>query len=274
MTRYHEYWSFAAVRGVLALLAAAVVVALPRAIADLFSIPVLLAFSISAFALWAVFDSATTILLANLFPSHATGRKTLLPQAVIVFVIATLLFLTGYRVLPASTLVWLVAAQAAFSALTEFRIARTTHQTYECLSCYTTAITFAVAALAVPFAADLSASDMTLALGAYLALIGSSEFALSGRMLFLEYRKDNPAPQFLSTDWRTAMEPATQPAIATFASTACTPNLTCETCPAIATCLDDSIASQFTSIVNSRESAIVRSLRANALLTRDQAHAI
>lgn len=274
MTRYHEYWSFAAVRGVLALLAAAVVVALPRAIADLFSIPVLLAFSISAFALWAVFDSATTILLANLFPSHATGRKTLLPQAVIVFVIAALLFLTGYRVLPAGTLVWLVAAQAAFSALAEFRIARTTHQTYRCLSCYMTAITFAVAALAVPFAASLSASDMTLALGAYLTLIGSSEFALSSRMLFLEYRKEHPAPPFLSTDWKNAMEPATQPTPATFAFTSCPSNLTCETCPATATCMDDSIPAQLTNILNSREPAVVRSLRANALLTRKAAHAV
>ena len=271
MTRYHEYWSFAAVRGVFALLAAAVVVALPRAIADLFSIPVLLAFSISAFALWAVFDSATTILLANLFPSHASGRKTLLPQAVIVFVIAALLFLTGYRVLPVGTLVWLVVAQAAFSALAEYRIARTTHRTYKCHSCYMTAITFAVAALTVPFAANLSASDMTLALGAYLALIGSSEVALSSRMLFLEYRGEHPAPQFPSTDWQNAMEPATQPA--TSISTACAPNLTCETCPAMATCMDDSIPAQLTNILKSRESAVVRSVRANALLTRNPAHA-
>ncbi len=262
MKSYHEYWSFAAVRGVLALLAAAVVVALPRAIADLFSIPVLLAFSISAFALWAVFDSAITVLLANLFPSHTSGRRILVPQAITVFILAALLFLTGYRLLPAQSLVWIVAVLAAVSAVSEFSIAETTHKTYHCLSCYTTAITFAVAAVAIPFAAFLTPAEVTLALGAYLALIGSSELALGSRMLFLGYRAEHPLAVAVTPEWRLAMEPAAQAAAATLA---CTPQLTCETCPATSVCLDNSVSTQLHNILNSRAPAIVRSLRASTL---------
>lgn len=264
MNSYHEYWSFAAVRGVLALLAAAVVVALPRAVADLFTLPVILTFSIAAFALWAVFDSATTILLAQLFPE--VGRKTLAVQSAAAFAIAALVFLTGYRVLPAQSLVWLVAALAAITALTEYRLARTAHQTYNCLSCYTTTFAYAAAAVAFPFAANLTAEDMTLALGAFLGFIGSSQLAVGGRMLLLGYRENHPALQYVPADWRFAMEPATQ--LAPAASQPCPGELICQTCPAAATCLDDSLSGKLTEILRARRPAIVNCLRAQTLLAQ------
>ena len=266
MKSYHEYWSFTAVRGVLALLAAIVVIAVPRAAADLFVIPILLAFAIGALALWSVFDSAFTALLAFLIPTQTLRRSVLLPQAVIAFLLAALLFLNGYRLLPAGALVWIVALQAASFAAAEFFVARTTHRTYDCLSCYTTVFAFAFSALALPFASALSPANMTLALAAYLSLIGISELGMGSRMLFLGYRRDHPALRSLAQDWQASTELALGKSIAQPAPTACAPDLTCGACPATSVCRDNALSTQITGILHNHQPAIVNSVRAATLL--------
>jgi hypothetical protein len=125
----------------------------------------------------------------------------------------------------------------------------------------------------MPFAAGLSAANMTIALCIYLSLIGFSEFCLGSRMLFLGYRENHPA-HLLSQDWRSSMdlprtELATQPApaAAAFASAfSCSPELTCGPCPATSICLDSNISAQIAGILHTHQPAIVSSVRATTLL--------
>jgi len=268
MKSFHEYWSFVSVRGVLALLGASVVVFLPRAIASLFEIPILLGFAIGAFALWAVFDAASSLLLAKLYPAATAGRRALVPQAAATFAIAILIFLTGYRVLPLAGFVWLAAALAAIAAGAEFSVANDSHRTYGCLSCYSTVFALVVAAVALPFCGALGTADMTLALGGLLSLIGLSEVGLGSRMLFLGYRAEHPATP-TSMDWKDLLDEAGSPLpIAPPAATKapCTPTLTCDVCPAEVRCTDTSLQGQLAAILSSRQPAIVRTVQAATLL--------
>lgn len=267
MKNFHEYWSFTAVRGIFALLAATAIVALPRAVASLFGLPVLLGFAVALFALYTFFDSAITTLLSRLLPDTAAGRRAYYPQIAFAAVVTTLLFLTGYHVLSLTWLVWLAAAQAAVTAVAEFLVARSTHAEYGCVSCYTTAIALAVSAIALPFAGLLGSTDIALALAAYLALFGLCEFSLGARMLFLEYRAGHPAAQFLDPSWQAAM--TTQPAqpLALAADTpTCATTLTCEECPADPVCRDTSLTTQIATILASRQPSIVKTIRAATLI--------
>jgi hypothetical protein len=268
MKSFHEYWSFVSVRGILALLGASVVVFLPRAIASLFELPVLLGFAIGAFALWAVFDAASSLLLAKLYPAATAGRRALVPQAAATFAIAILIFLTGYRVLPLAGFVWLAAALAAIAAGAEFSMANDSHRTYGCLSCYSTVFALAVAAVALPFCGGLGAADMTLALGAWLSLIGLSEVGLGSRMLFLGYRAEHPATP-ISMDWKDLLDGAVAPlpaALQKISSAACAPTLTCDVCPAEVRCTDGSLQGQLAAILSTRQPSIVKTVQAATLL--------
>lgn len=274
MKSFHEYWSFTAMRGIFALLAAISIVAIPRAISSFFELPILLGFAIGLFALYTFFDLAATALLDSLLPDAAGGRRNYLQFAFIALV-TVLLFLTGYHVLSLGWLVWLAAAQAAVTALAEFLIARSTHREYGCLSCYSTAIVLAVSAIALPFTGRLDSTGIALALASYLGLLGLSELTLGSRMLFTEYRGGNPAPQFLDQTWRALMtaQLSTQPvAMITRAAraAACAPELTCDTCPVDLVCLDNSLGSQLTAILTTRQPSIVSSIRATALVQSHQ----
>jgi hypothetical protein len=264
MKNFHEYWSFTAVRGIFALLAAIAIVAVPRAVASLFAIPILLGFAVALFALYIFFDTAVTVLLAKLLPDAAAGRRAYYPQIGFALVVTTLLFLTGYHVLSLTWLVWLAAAQAAITAVAEFLVARSTHREYGCLSCYTTVIVLAVSAIALPFAALLGTTDIALALATYLTLFGLSEFTLGGRMLFVEYRANHPAPQFLNPAWLDEMTRQPEPALAL--ATAAAHHLTCETCPADLVCRANSLNAQVATIRAARQPSIVSSVRAATLI--------
>ena len=274
MKNFHEYWSFTAVRGIFALLAAAAIVALPRAVASLFVLPVLLGFAIALFALYIFFDTTVTLLLSRLLPDHAAGRRAYYPQIAFAVVSTTLLFLTGYHVLSLTWLVWLAAAQAAVTAVAEFLVARSTHKEYGCLGCYTTAIVLAVSAVALPFAGLLGTTGIALALAAYISLFGASEFFLGSRMLFLQYRAEHPAAEFLDESWRGFMttqpsqaalqpEPALGPASV---HNTCAPSLTCDECPADPVCRDNSLDAQIATVLASRQPSIVNSIRATTLV--------
>jgi hypothetical protein len=271
MKNFHEYWSFTAVRGVFALFAAAAIVALPRAVASLFALPVLLGFAIALFALYIFFDTAVTVLLSTLLPDAAAGRRAYAPQIAFATVATTLLFLTGYGVLSLAWLVWLAAAQAGVTAVAEFLVARGTHKEYGCLSCYTTTIALAVSTLALPFAGLLDSTGIALALAAYTGLFGLSEFALGARMLFIQYRAEHPAPKFLDESWRASMSsPRTLQledslSLAGVAST-CAPTLTCDQCPADPVCRDNSLATQIATLLSAPQPGIVNSIRAATLI--------
>jgi hypothetical protein len=271
MKNFHEYWSFTAVRGVFALLAASAIIALPRAVASLFALPVLLGFAIALFALYIFFDTAVTMLLSRLLPDADAGRRAYYPQIAFAAVATTLLFLTGYHVLSLTWLVWLAAAQAAVTAVAEFQVARSTHKEYGCLSCYTTAIVLGVAAVALPFGGLLDSTGIALALAAYIALFGLSEFSLGARMLFVQYRAEHPAPQFLDESWRASMTP--QPALqlgpsleSEGAAAICAPSLTCEECPADPLCRDNSLRAQIATVLSARQPSIVNTIRATTLI--------
>jgi hypothetical protein len=274
MKNFHEYWSFTAVRGIFALLAAGAIVALPRAVASLFVLPILLGFAIALFALYVFFDTAVTVLLSRLLPDAAAGCRAYYPQIAFAVIVITLLFLTGYGVLSLKWLVWLAAAQAAMTAAAEFLAARSTHKEYGCLSCYSTALVLALSALALPFAGLLDSTGIAMALAAYIGLFGFSEFCLGARMLFVQYRADHPAPRFLDESWRASMtgpatlQPAPAPASAGIAP--CAPSLHCEECPADPFCRDSSITIQVATLLTTRQPSIVNTVRAASLLLQSQ----
>jgi hypothetical protein len=271
MKNFHEYWSFTAVRGVFALFAAAAIVAVPRAVASLFVLPILLGFAIALFALYTFFDTAVTLLLSTLLPDAAAGRRAYYPQIAFAAVVTTLLFLTGYHVLSLRWLVWLAAAQAIITAVAEFLIARTTHKQYGCLSCYSTTIVLAISAIALPFAGFLGTTGIALALAAYLAAFGLSEFLLGTRMLFVQFQAVHPAPAF-DMSWRDAMtlQPAFQLAAVVQtsipAAAPCSPTLTCDECPADLVCRDNSLSTQVATLLSTRQAGIVNSIRAATLI--------
>ena len=267
MKNFHEYWSFTAIRGIFAVFAAIAIVAVPRAVTSLFGIPVLFGFAIALFALYTFFDMAVTTLLSKLLPDTATGRRAYYPQIAFALIVTALLFLTGYHVLSLTWLVWLAAAQAAITAVAEFQIARSTHKEYGCLSCYTTTLVLAVAAFTLPFAGVLSSTDIALALAGYLAILGLSEFSLGGRMLFVQYRAEHPAKQFLDMSWQAAMTKQAQPSrTSASVAQACAPALTCDACPADPICRDNSFTSQIATLLTARQPSIVNSTRAVTLI--------
>jgi hypothetical protein len=271
MKAFHEYWSFSAIRGIMALFAAIAIVAIPRAAADLFSIPVLLLLAVALYALYNFFDAAAMILLAAVLPFKANKRRAFVVQSALAFVFGILLLLVGYRVLSISWLFGIAMLQAATSAVTEFLVARGTHRVYGCLSCYSTAIVLACAALALPFAVVLDPVNQALALAAYLTLFGFSEWLTGGRMLFLDYRAEHPMPQWLSTTWHESMTiaPAPTPALplemTELQLSACEPT-SCAACPAEAVCRDNSFEAQLALLLASRQPSIVNTVRAASLM--------
>jgi hypothetical protein len=271
MKSFHEYWSFTAIRGIFALLAAIAIIAVPRAVASLFVLPVLLGFAIALFALYIFFDIAVTFLLSRLLPDAAAGRRAYYPQIAFATVVTALLFLTGYHVLSLKWLVWLAATQAAITAVAEFLVSRSTHKEYGCLSCYATTIVLTVSAVALPFASFLDSTGIALALAIYLSCFGLSEFLLGGRMLFLGYRADHPAAPFLDESWRASMtsQPRLQLALELnqrAGGPICVPALSCDECPADKVCRDNSLTTQIATVLAGRHPSIVNSMRASTLI--------
>jgi hypothetical protein len=270
MKDFHTYWSVNAIRGVLTLIAATAIFALPRAAAYAYDIPIILLISVGCYAVFTMLEAGGIFLTAQTLPGKPSVRKALYPQAGLAIVFASLLFLAGYRLLPLTALFWIAATQAAVAALSEYAIARSTHHAYGCLSCYSTVIVCAVAAVTLPFAALLAPESMTLALAAWVGAFGLSEFALGSRMLFVEYRSEHPAIA-LSNAWQLEMEPggAAQPV----AAVVCAPSISCRECVADAICSDNSVAAQMATILNSRQPSIVRAARAAAILrSAEQPH--
>jgi hypothetical protein len=270
MKAFHTYWSVNAIRGILSLIAATTIFALPRAAAYAYDIPVILLISVGCYAAFTMLEAGGIILTALTLSGNASVRKALYPQAGLAIVFASLLFLAGYKLLPLAALFWIAAAQAAVAAISDYAIARTTHREYGCLSCYTTVIVCAVAAVALPFAGLLAPEDMTLALAAYVGAFGLSEFAMGSRMLFVEYRSEHPAIA-LPTTWQFEIESAAvaQPPAAVF----CAPSVSCSECAVDAICSDTSVATQIATILNSRQPSIVRTVRAAAILrSTEQPH--
>jgi hypothetical protein len=188
MKAFRDYWTFLAIRGALAIVAAIVIAAMPFGAAWIMTIPVALALTADCLAAFSIFDGAVAILLNRLLPEQATHRRALFAQTAVGAAAATLLFFIVYGLIGIHALLWIVAAQFAAAALVEFIVARDTHAQYRCLSCYSTSMVLAFCALLLPFAAGLDASRITAALAGCVALYG-----LGARMLFLEYRSTHPA---------------------------------------------------------------------------------
>jgi hypothetical protein len=194
MKDFHEYWSFLAIRGALAVVAAIVIAAMPFGAAWIMTIPVALALTADCLAAFAIFDGAVALVLNRLLPARATHRRALFAETAIGAAAATLLFFVVYGLIGLHALLWIVAAQFAAAAVVEYFVARDTHAQYHCLSCYTSSIALAFCALILPFASGLDAARITAALAGCVALYGLSQFAMGARMLFLEYRSVHPAP--------------------------------------------------------------------------------
>ena len=192
MKAFRDYWTFLAIRGALAIVAAIVIAAMPFGAAWIMTIPVALALTADCLAAFSIFDGAVAIMLNRLLPEQATHRRALFAQTAVGAAAATLLFFIVYGLIGIHALLWIVAAQFA-AALVEFIVARDTHAQYRCLSCYSTSMVLAFCALLLPFAAGLDASRITAALAGCVALYGLSELTMGARMLFLEYRSTHPA---------------------------------------------------------------------------------
>jgi hypothetical protein len=206
MQSFREYWTFSAIRGALTLLVAAVVYFLPQATAGMFHAPVSIYVALSCFAVYFIFDAAVMVLLTLLLPGRVSGSRVLYAQAGWGLVTAGLIYAISYGAMAMHWLMIVVAVQTAVGAIAEESVASGTHPVYGCLSCYTSAIVLGVAALGLPFAGGLDATATSLILASVVGLYGASELSVGGRMLFLEYRSEHPAPVLVEA-WRAEMEP-------------------------------------------------------------------
>ncbi|SNS24424.1 hypothetical protein SAMN05421770_101154 [Granulicella rosea] len=263
MNDFREYWTFSSIRGALTLLAAAGILALPQVTASMLSLPVLETLAIAGWATYCIFDGVVLLLLGHLLPARATTSRTVYAQAIAGLAAGALLFLVGYNDMDARWLVGIGAAQAAFAAYAEWRVARDTHRVYGCLSCYATAIALTVATFALPIA--LAYGAVSLAVAAYAGLYGASELLTGSRMLFLEYRAGHPAA-VASQAWRTEKTPFAAAAVKAHFLTTAKGCVSCEDCPADALCRDTSVAGEMRQIMAAREPAIVRTVRVATLL--------
>ncbi len=263
MNDFREYWTFSSIRGALTLLAAAGILALPQATAAILSLPVLETLAIAGWATYCIFDGIVLLLLASLLPERATSSNTVYLQALAGVGAGGLLFLVGYNDMDARWLVGIGAAQAAFAAYTEWKVARDTHRVYGCLSCYATAIALTVTAIGLPIA--LANGAVSLAVAAYVGLYGTTELVTGSRMLFLEYRAGHPAA-VASEAWRAEKTPSAAAAFKAYALNPAKDCLTCEDCPADALCSDLSLEGEMRQIMAAREPAIVRTVRVATLL--------
>ncbi len=265
MKAFHQYWTFSSIRGVLNTMAAVAVLAVPLAAGAMLTLPFLLALAVDCFAVYSLLDAGVTVLLAKLLPEQATQRRMLYVQAAMGMVTGMVMFLITVGVMSLHWAIWVAAAQAAVAAVCEWMVASDTGQEHGGLTCYASAAVLAMGALTLPLAAGLGAASVALALSVYLGLYGTSEVAVAGRMLFLEYRQGHPAA-IASTAWRDAMEQArvARPGPVALPGS-------CEACPAGPLCRDTSVAAHWGQVASQRQPLLVRSVRLAAMRAAAQA---
>ena len=203
MKAFHSYWSFTAIRGALTLIVSAGILVLPYFAHELVTIPVMLGLAIDVLAVYAMLDAGALVLLGATMPEKFKGHTTRFVEAAASVLIGSTLFVMTHGEF-SQYLMLAVAAFATITALSEFSVARETYRQYHCLSCFAGFIVMAVCALALPFASLLSLDNQLLALSTFVGLYGATQLTLGARMLFLEYRLENPAPAF-SYAWRDEM---------------------------------------------------------------------
>jgi len=258
MKNFRDYWSFLTIRGAMTILACVAIWVFPRAAFFIQWSPVLAALAVNCLAIYSVFDGGVMVLLNRLLPTRAGGRWALYVQAAIALITGSVLFLVACEVLSMKYVVWVVAGQAALAAVAEWFVARDTHRQYGCLSCYAISMVLACCAVGLPFAKGLDADQMSLALAGYVGLYGMSQFIVGGRMLFVEYRVEQPAPVTDET-WRSSMG-ETPPAAVVSSTT------TCAECAVRSICEDISLDGQVALLAKDRQSSIVRAVRITNLM--------
>ena len=261
MKSFREYWTFSAIRGVLTMVVAGGMIGMPMLATGILPFPVLLGLTVDVLAAYILLDCGAMILLAVLLPRAAKGRDVLFAQTAGTLIIGGLLYaMVGERI----DLRWLgalMAVQAAIAAAAEWIVARDTHQEYNCLSCYATAITLTVCAAGLPFLRVMDGQQTVVVLAAYVGLFGASQTAVGARMLFKEYRAGHPATE-LSMSWQKLMDRIPTAPRLQVAHTECAGEMACQACAAEAQCFDFSLQGQLTQVRAAREPQIVRTVRA------------
>lgn len=192
METYTRYWVASMARGVVAIVAGLAVLVLPEMISLVFVIPFAIFLSMLCLAAYGLMDSVIVFTTSFLLPHHESGRLALRVQGALGAITSALLFFLVYDHSQLKWFLYLAAAQAAATALTEFTVARKTSLHHGSAWCYISASVAALSAVVLLFGLSLEPQRIAWLLFAYLGLFGFTLSILSARMLFAERGARHP----------------------------------------------------------------------------------
>jgi hypothetical protein len=184
MRAYTEYWVATLLRGFIAVLAGTAILFLTGLAATVLLLPLAIVTTILSLAAYNVVDSAIVIASSFMIPNDRPGRVALRLQGLCGLVIGILMFSVIYSHVTINWFLYLAAAQATASTITEFTVARGTSDHHRSGWCYASAGIAAVSAIILVSLGGLGHKQAVWAIYSYLGLFGLNQIALSAWMLF------------------------------------------------------------------------------------------
>ena len=194
MESYTRYWVASMTRGAVAVLAGLGVLVLPQMINLVFLIPFAILISVMCLAAYGMLDSLIVLSMSFLIPHHETGRIALRLQGAGGAICGGLLFFLVYDHSQLQWFLYLAAAQAVGTALTEFMVGRGTSVHHGSRWCYASAGVAALSAVVLMFGVNLEPQRIAWLLFGYLGVFGFTLSILSARMLFADRGANHPLP--------------------------------------------------------------------------------
>ncbi len=193
MNAYSRYWIVTLARGVLAFAVGFFVFVVPAMARTILLLPFAIVLTILSLAAYGILDSAMVLVNVGNIPNKS-GASAHLLQGVYGLLTGIAIMFVVYDRMDLSWFVYLASAQALVASVTEYLIAKDTHRAHSSRAVYAiSAITF-VFAIALLMARGTNTTQLTFTLFSYLAAFGTTLMALSGRMLFAEYKVKHPKP--------------------------------------------------------------------------------
>ena len=186
-----HFWCVTAVRGLVALLAGSAIVVVPDMARTILLLPVAVGVAIVGLAAYGILDS-TLIFISSFMASTRAARLALRIQGAIGVTIGTLLLSAVFDSVRVEWFLTLAALQALSLSVGEFMVAH--HEKLRAVSVWNytgsaIALFFACTYLIVRirYAGQLTHSDISWMMYAYLVALGIAQAVTSARMVYADY---------------------------------------------------------------------------------------
>ncbi len=184
MTHYTGYWMATLMRGVIALVAAIVIVILTDLGATILLLPLAIVSALLALAAYVIIDSAVVLATSFMLPHHRAGRIALRVQGVCGVAIGILCFVFASGEVDLTWFLYLGAAQALSLAIAELCVARDTSEYHNSMWCYASAGIAAVSSMMLLIRRHATGRGLAWSFYSYLGIFGLNCFVLAAHMLF------------------------------------------------------------------------------------------